>query len=117
MARWWGPRGFAAARRTVHVEPWVGGRYDLAMVQAADGAMFWVRNRILELVEPELLVLESDPMPEHGVPRPIVTRVELEDDRGRTRLTLSRPYPPERIAGARAGWNGALDKLEALLRA
>ena len=87
------------------------------MVQLDDGARFWVRNRILELVEPELLVLESDPMPEFGVAEPIVTRVEFDDDQGKTRLTLSRPYSAERRVSAQAGWSSSFDKLDAMLKA
>ena len=99
------------------IEPRVGGRYDLCMVQLDDGARFWVRNRIVELVEPELLVLESDPMPEFGVPERIVTRIEFDVVRGKTRLKLSRPYSAERRASAQAGWSSAFDKLDAMLKA
>src|SRR5688500_9263362 len=68
VAKWWGPIGLTVPPETVTIEPWVGGRYDLCMVQVDDDARFWVRNRIVELVKPHLLVLESDPMPEFGVP-------------------------------------------------
>jgi uncharacterized protein YndB with AHSA1/START domain len=100
LAAWWGPSGFEVPRETVTVEPRVGGRYDLCMVQVDDGARFWVRNRIVELDKPHLLVLESDPMPEFGVPEPVVTRIELGDEEGRTRLSLSRPYSAERRVSA-----------------
>jgi uncharacterized protein YndB with AHSA1/START domain len=117
LARWWGPSGLEVPRESVTIEPRVGGRYDLSMVQVDDGARFRVRNRILELVEPELLVLESDPMPEFGAPEPIVTRIEFDDDQGKTRLKLSRPYSSERRASAQAGWSSSFDKLEAMLKA
>jgi uncharacterized protein YndB with AHSA1/START domain len=115
VAKWWGPSGFETPRGTVTIEPRVGGRYELCMVQIDNGAKFWVRNEILELVEPELLVLRSEPMPEMGVPEPVITRVQLQDDGGRTRMSLSRPYRTERRAGAQVGWSSSLDKLEKLL--
>jgi uncharacterized protein YndB with AHSA1/START domain len=115
VARWWGPSGFDAVRDTVDIELRPGGRYDLCMVQADNGAQFWVRNEILELTEPELLVLRSEPMPEVGPSEAIVTRVELLDDDARTWITLFRPYAAERRDNARAGWNSSLDKLEVLL--
>lgn len=117
VAKWWGPTGLTVPPETVTIERRVGGRYDLCMVQVDDGAQFWVRNRIVELVEPELLVLESDPMPEFGVPEPVVTRIELDDEQGGTRLRLTRPYSAERRARAKAGWSGSLDKLDAMLKA
>jgi uncharacterized protein YndB with AHSA1/START domain len=66
----------------------------------------------LELVEPELIVLRSDPMPEMGMDEPTIVRVELHDHGAKTRMTLSdSPQPP----GSRgeAGWNAAFDKLAA----
>lgn len=115
VAAWWGPGGFRAVAETVTIEPRVGGRYDLCMIQASDGAAFWIRNEIVDLVEPELLVLESPPMPEVGRPEPVLTRVAFEGANGRTRMTLYRPYPFDRRSSAAAGWNSSFDKLEALL--
>ena len=64
------------------------------MVQRDSGAEFAIGYDILELVEPELLVLRSDPMPEMGMHEPTITRVELHDIGGRTRMTLTDgPYP------------------------
>jgi uncharacterized protein YndB with AHSA1/START domain len=69
---------------------------------------------IIELVEPELLVLRSDPMPELGMPEPTITRVELHDHGAKTRMTLSDgPYPSEARGHAEAGWHSAFDKLAA----
>jgi uncharacterized protein YndB with AHSA1/START domain len=119
MAAWCGPEGFVTPRDTVTIEPWTGGRYDYCLVQVDDGSRFWLRSRIVELAAPRLLVFESGPMPEYGVPEPVTTRVALDDVDGggrRTRLTLTRPYPPERRASARASWSSSFEKLEALLR-
>ena len=116
VAAWYGPEHFDTPRESVHIEPRAGGRWELTMVQQATGAEHPVRYEILELVEPELLVLRSEPMPEMGLPEGTVTRVEFHDHGDKTRMTLSDgPYPPEVGSRAGAGWNGALDKLAVLL--
>jgi uncharacterized protein YndB with AHSA1/START domain len=111
VAEWYGPEHFDAPREKIHIDPRVGGRWEVTMVQRDGGAEFPAVYEIVELVEPELLVLRSDPMPEYGMPEPIVTRVEFHDDGGKTRMTLTDgPYPSNR-GDAEAGWNGAFDKL------
>ena len=83
------------------------------MVRRDGGGEFTIGFEILDLVEPELLVLRSDPMPEMGMHDATITRVELHDHGAKTRMTLTDgPYP----AGgghAEAGWNAAFDKLAA----
>jgi uncharacterized protein YndB with AHSA1/START domain len=115
VAAWYGPEHFDTPREKVHVELRVGGRYELTMVQRGTGAEHPVRYEIVELVEPELIVLRSEPMPEMGLPQGTVTRVEFHDHGDKTRMTLSDgPYPAD-SRHAEAGWNGAFDKLAVLL--
>jgi hypothetical protein len=65
-------------------------------------------------VEPELIVLRSDPMPQVGMHDPTVVRVEFHDHGDKTRMTLSdSPLPPEGRDHAAAGWSAAFDKLAA----
>jgi hypothetical protein len=46
----------------------------------------------------------------------VVARIELTDENGKTRLTLTDgPYPEDGGRWAGAGWIGAFDKLEALV--
>jgi uncharacterized protein YndB with AHSA1/START domain len=86
------------------------------MVQRGSGAAHPVRYEIVELVEPELIVLRCEPMPELGLPEGTVTRVELHDHGEKTRMTLSDgPYPADGRGHAEAGWNGAFAKLAAQL--
>ena len=114
VAAWYGPEHFDTPREKIRIDLRVGGRYELTMVQRGGGE-FPIGYDIIELVEPELLVLRSDPMPEMGMHEPTVTRVELHDHGGKTRMTLSDgPYP----AGgghAEAGWSAAFDKLAAVV--
>jgi uncharacterized protein YndB with AHSA1/START domain len=113
VAAWFGPEHFDTER--VRIDLRVGGRYELVMVRRDGGGEFPVGYEIVELVEPELLVLRSDPMPEMGMHEPTFTRIELHDHGDKTRMTLSDgPYPAGR-GHAEAGWHAALNKLAARL--
>jgi uncharacterized protein YndB with AHSA1/START domain len=114
VSAWYGPEYFDTPRDRIHVDLRVGGRYELTMVRRDNGTEFAVGYEILEVVEPELLVLRSDPMPEVGMHEPAVLRVELHDHGGKTRMTLSDgPYPAAGRGPAEAGWEAAFDKLAA----
>jgi uncharacterized protein YndB with AHSA1/START domain len=114
VAAWYGPEHFDTPRERIHIDLCVGGRYELTMVRRDGGAEFAIGYEILELVEPELIVLRSDPMP--GMHEPPVLRVEFHDHGAKTRMTLSdSPYPPEVRGHAEAGWSAAFDKLAAVV--
>jgi uncharacterized protein YndB with AHSA1/START domain len=115
VAGWYGPEHMQAPRERIRIDLRVGGRWELTMVQrGGGGGEFSIGYDILELVEPELIVLRSDPMPEVGMHEPTVVRVEFHDHGDKTRMTLSDgPYPPASRGGAEAGWSGAFDKLAA----
>jgi uncharacterized protein YndB with AHSA1/START domain len=115
VAAWYGPEHMDAPRERIRIDPRVGGCWELTMVQRGGGAEFSISYEIIELVEPELIVLRSDPMPQVGMHEGTVVRVEFHDHGIKTRMTLSDgPYP----AGgghAEAGWSAALDKLAAVI--
>jgi uncharacterized protein YndB with AHSA1/START domain len=116
VAAWYGPEHFDAPRERIRIDLRVGGRWELTMVQRGSDAEFPIGYDIIELSEPELLVLRSDPMPGLDMHEPTVTRVVLEDLGERTRMTLTDgPYADG--SHAEAGWNGAFDKLAALVAA
>jgi uncharacterized protein YndB with AHSA1/START domain len=113
----WPPDGYVIPADTVVIERRVGGRYEYSLVEVdGEGAVFPLRARIVRLEAPELLVLESEPMPDQDRPEPFLTTVRLASHDRRTRMRLYRPYPPERRAFARASWNSAFDRLDILLR-
>jgi len=113
IAAWYGPEHSDTPREMIRIDLRVGGRYELTMVQRDNGARFALGYDIIELIEPELLVLRSDPMPEVGVHEPTITRIELFDHGEKTRMTLT-DGPYARNAGhAEAGWNSAFDQLAA----
>jgi uncharacterized protein YndB with AHSA1/START domain len=119
VAAWYGPAHMVAPRERIQIDPRVGGRWELVMVPRDGGDReFSIGYEILELVEPELLVMRSDPMPEAAMHEPTVVRVELHDHGPKTRMTLSdSPLPPEGRDHAEAGWSAAVDKLAAHLTA
>jgi uncharacterized protein YndB with AHSA1/START domain len=112
VAKWFGPEQMDTPRERIHIDLRVGGRYELTMVQRGGGAEHSIGYDILELVEPQLIVLRSDPMPEMGMHEPTVVRVEFHDHGDKTRMTLSDgPQPAAGRGHAEAGWNAAFDKL------
>jgi uncharacterized protein YndB with AHSA1/START domain len=116
VAQWFGPEGFDTPRDSVEIDLRVGGRFNLRMVRGGSGQEYPVRYEIVEFREPELLVLKSEPMPEVGLHHGTVARIELQEEAGKTRMTLTDgPYTEDGARGASAGWDGAFDKLEALL--
>ena len=116
VAAWYGPEQFDAPRELIHIDPRVGGRWELTMVRRDGGGEFAIGYEILELVEPELIVLRSDPMPQAGMHEPTVVRVEFHDHGAKTRMTLSDgPLPADGRDRAEAGWSAAFEKLAALV--
>jgi uncharacterized protein YndB with AHSA1/START domain len=116
VAKWFGPAGIETPRDSVEIEPRVGGRFNLRMVRRGSDMEHYLRYEFIEFIEPELLVLKSEPMPEVGLQHATVARIELQEEAGKTRMTLTDgPYAQEHGRGAGAGWEGAFDKLEALL--
>jgi uncharacterized protein YndB with AHSA1/START domain len=118
LAAWYGPEHMEAPRGRIHIDLRVGGRWELTMVRRGGGAEFTISYEILELVEPELIVMRSNPMPEMGMHAPTILRVEFHDHGAKTRMTLSDgPYPPQGRGHTEASWNSAFDQLATSLAA
>jgi uncharacterized protein YndB with AHSA1/START domain len=114
VSAWYAPATFDTPREHIRIDLRVGGRYELTMVDRDSGRRFPISYEIVELVEPELLVLRSDPMPEAGMHEPTLTRVELHAEGERTRMMLiDGPYPES--GHAEAGWIAAFEKFAALV--
>lgn len=117
VAAWFGPEHCDTPAERIRIDLRIGGLYELTMLDRRSGAEHPLRYEIVELVEPELIVLRCGPMPDVGLPEGTETRVELHDHGDKTRMTLSDgPYPSEARGYAEAGWNGAFDKLATSLR-
>jgi uncharacterized protein YndB with AHSA1/START domain len=115
LTLWWAPDGFHIPRESVVVEPRVGGRFHLDIVESS-GAQWPMRAEILEISPPELIVMRSEPIPEAGIAE-TVTRVVLEVQGSRTRMTITQgPYTDEVYENASAGWRSVVVNLETLLQ-
>ena len=111
VAAWYGPGNVEVPRDRIQIDLRVGGRYEITMLHPGGGE-FTIGYEIIELNEPELIVLRSDPMPQMGMHEGALLRIELHDHGDKTRMTLTDgPYPAPGHDGAEAGWNTALDKL------
>jgi uncharacterized protein YndB with AHSA1/START domain len=117
IAQWWGPEHFHVPLDSVNVDLRAGGRYDLTMIDPGNNE-YPVRQEILEVSSPELLVLRHEPMPAHGLHDAIDTRVEFHDEGTGTRVEItSGPYSAEMGPNAQMGWEQQFDKLAGLLSA
>jgi uncharacterized protein YndB with AHSA1/START domain len=111
VATWYGPEQMEVPRDSVRIDARVGGRWEVTMVPRGGGEGFAIGYEIVELVEPELLVMRSDPMPGH--PNGTVVRVQLHDHGAKTRMTLTDGPFPTGAGHAEAGYLAAFDKLAA----
>jgi uncharacterized protein YndB with AHSA1/START domain len=116
VSAWFGPAHMETPREGIRIDLRVGGRYELTMVRPGGQGEMTIGYEIVELVEPELLVLRSDPKPQMGMDEGTVVRIELHDHGAKTRMTLSDgPLPAGARDGAEAGWSAAFDKLATLV--
>jgi uncharacterized protein YndB with AHSA1/START domain len=116
VAAWFGPEHVDTPREGIRIDLRIGGRYELTMVRHGGGGEMAIGYEIVELVEPELIVLRSDPMPAAGMHDGTVVRVEFHDHGDKTRMTLTDgPLPPAGRGHAEAGWSAAFDKLATLV--
>ena len=116
IAVWMAPAGLDVPPSSIEVDARPGGVIAYTMRDASSGQEYPVRFEIVEMVEPELLVFESPPLPEFGFPERITTRVVLEEDGGRTTVAVTqRPHTDETLSDADTGWSSMLEKLADLI--
>jgi uncharacterized protein YndB with AHSA1/START domain len=114
VARWWAPEGLSIPPESIVVELQVGGRFELTMVDPS-GTSYDLRATYVELVEPALIVMRSEPIPEAGIAA-TVTRVTFEAEGDGCRMTITDgPYTDEVRPNAEAGWRSLVANLERLL--
>ena len=117
VARWWAPRDFEIPPESVDIEPRVGGRFHLEMVEVSGPGRFRYRAEILELAEPELIVLRGKPIEGTDI-EVTITRVELVAEGGGTRMTVtSGPFTREARENAQTGWDELVVNLGRVLAA
>jgi uncharacterized protein YndB with AHSA1/START domain len=116
IAAWMAPAGLEVPHSSIEVDPRPGGVIAYSMVDASSGQSYPVRFEIVEMREPELLVLSSPPAPEMGIPARLVTRAEFETIGERTTVTVTQgPHTEQLQRQAGDGWTSCLEKLATLL--
>ena len=116
VARWWVPDEFRVVPGSVRVEPRVGGAFRMEWESTTGGPGYAVRAEFVELVEPELIVLRHEAIPEAGILEQTITRVTLGPEGEHTRLEIvDGPYTEEMEPNATAGWRALVAKLERLV--
>ena len=127
IARWWGPKGYAAPVARISLR--IGGSY-LFCLRSPEGKDTWTTGFYREIAPLQRLVVTDSFADEKGnivpashygldseIPLEMLMTLTFEDRAGKTRLTITHAgLPPGRdMEGARQGMNESLDKLAALL--
>lgn len=117
VARWWAPGDFEIPPESVDIEPRVGGRFHLEMVEVSGPGRFRYRAEIVEFAEPQLIALKGEPIAGTDI-EVTITRVELVAQDGGTRMTVtSGPFTREARENAQTGWDELVVNLERVLAA
>ncbi|HEX3674139.1 MAG TPA: SRPBCC domain-containing protein [Rhizomicrobium sp.] len=113
IAQWWGPD--AGPVLIAESDPRVGGRYRVRF-RLLDGSEHESSGEFLEVVPPERVVMSW--RWKGGVEDPGESRVEIRlrpvPEGTELTFTHERLHDEESRRSHEGGWNGALDKLEAL---
>jgi len=120
---WYGPTGFTLPVAEIDLQ--VGGKH-LFCMQSPDGNMqMWSTGEYIEIT-PHTRLIYSESMcdsdgnildpAQMGMPEdyPVTTQItiELSDDSGKTKMTMTHAGVPSNQGGATGGWNQAFAKLD-----
>ena len=125
---WWGPRNYTCPFCEMDLR--VGGKY-LACMRSPEGKEYWSTGIYREIIPMERLVFTDCFADEKGnvvpatyygfnadFPREMLVTVILEDEEGKTKMTLRHEGPlsgPDR-EGTQQGWSESFDKLAESLK-
>ncbi len=125
LAQWWGPRGVTNPECEIDVR--VGGAIHVVMLAGDElgglaGQRWPMKGVFQEIEAPGKIVFTNQAVDEDGnVLIDALTTVVLEDEDGKTKLTLTNtakgvaPQAPQMLEGMEAGWSQSIDKLTELL--
>ena len=114
IAQWYGPDGWHAPLERIHVDPEIGGRWEVTMVRRTDGYEFPIGYEILEMDEPSLIVLRYTG--ENGLERRRSSASRSSRTATGTLLTLTDgPMTADGSDETVGGYVQAFEKLAALL--
>jgi len=127
VKQWWGPKDFTAP--VIRIDLRVGGKY-LYCMRSPDGKDYWSTGIFREIDAPKRLAYTDSFADEKGnvvsptyygfgpeFPRETLATFSLEDQNGKTILTLRGGGPPSEKDrnDAIAGWNESFDKMAEVL--
>lgn len=125
--RWWGPKGYTAPFCKIDLR--VGGKF-LFCMRSPEGTDYWATGTYREIVPRRKFVCtdsfadaKGNVVPATyygmgtGMPLEMLITVTLEDQDGKTKLTLRHAGLSDEanLTGAEQGWSESFDKLAALL--
>lgn len=115
LARWFGPKDFAATSVEADVRP--GGRWRIC-IRSPDGTDYWMHGVYREIVAPERLVFTHVWEDGHGASgHETLITITFDEIDGKTRMTFHKAVLVslhERNA-QHAGWSECLDRLGSYL--
>lgn len=115
LTKWFGPTDIRTPLETITVEPRVGGRWHLTMVDES-GQQYPIRGTITVLREFEYFEIAADADTGIGQLEDIVLRVTFHDHGERTRVTLHQgPFTDEQRDMTSEGWELSFLKLDTVL--
>lgn len=127
LKKWWGPKTYSCPECEIDLR--IGGRFKNSM-QGPDGKIIWGTGTYKEIVPNERLVftdsfadekgniVPSEDYGMKGMPLEMLVTVILEEEDGKTRMTMTHAGLPEgeHSVGANIGWNSSFDKMAELLK-
>lgn len=120
LAQWWGPQGFT--NPVCEIDPRPNGHLHIDM-KGPDGKIYPCKGYVLEIQEPERLVISTSALDEHGVSViDDMNTITFQKGHNATILTLhaaivnASPLGREYLKGQEEGWSQSLDRLAEFLR-
>ena len=117
VAQWWGPHD--VTNPISKLDARVGGRFEVHMVSPG-GTVYPSVGTFHEVVPPERIVFTSGLEDGNGNKLlEVVNTVTLEEDNGKTRMTLNAkvlwavPEVADKLGGMEQGWTESLERLKA----
>ncbi|WP_417373914.1 SRPBCC family protein [Glutamicibacter protophormiae] len=116
ICQWWGPHGWTIEDDSIILEPMVGGRHELTMVQVDNPEAKVPLKAVITAFDEYTCLVSDDGPHEMTLDLVISTRVDFREFAGKTSITLTQgPLPYEVIESSTKAWNSAFSKLENLL--
>lgn len=115
LAKWFGPAEVHIDDASVVVQPHVGGRWDLDMVDDESGERYPLRARFTAIIPPEYLEGFVEAGSTDGEISGVTLRVWFHDHGAKTRMTLHQgPFSVEHRDLTIDGWVTSFDKIDAI---